>query len=158
MKNPDLTSQFTKVWQHDLPAIRRKHPEAPQDATIASFIINAPWANPIWANYWLTLIHTRPLDPPRKTLIYLPGATHEFWLYALDPKWEIDLDQMPPPFLAPINFAAQFIADSDQAAEIRIGNCIGEILVGTLSPDTDFRQQWIERFNACMMKGHLQNQ
>ena len=148
---PTLTGPAGRAWRQDLNAIRAKCIPNKQDATLASWIIEAPWANCMWPHYWLALIHLRQLDDKRPTKIYLPGATHEIWIYALDPREKITLDDLPH-FLTPMNFAAQFIEPGDQRAQDRVCSAVVEILDGRLSPDTDYIKQWYRRFGDNMIK------
>lgn len=60
-----------------------------------------------------------------------------------------------PHVLSPLNFAAQFIAENDDAAAARIRDAVQRICDGTLSPDDDFRWQWIELFGGNMVKGYV---
>jgi hypothetical protein len=54
--------------------------------------------------------------------------------------------------LSPLNFAAQFIASDDAEASIRAENAARMICSGKLSPDTDFRAQWIAMFGDNMVR------
>lgn len=142
-----------KAWHYNADAIRAKTGRK-IDAHIVEWAISAPWAHPLWECYNIACYHLRPLEgfPPSK--IYLPGATHELILHALDPGADLDLESLPK-YLLPANFAAQFIAESDEAAAARIEATVIEILFGRLNPDTDARQQWVARFGDNMMKKHL---
>ena len=148
---PALIGPAGRAWRQDLEAIRASCSPNEQDATLDGWIISAPWANCMWPNYWIALIHLRPLEDNRQTKIYLTGATHEFWLYALDPSHQPCLDELPH-FLTPMNFAAQFVAETDLAAQQRIQESVTEIIQGRLSPDTDYIKQWYRRFGDNMIK------
>lgn len=146
-----------KAWLCDLKAARRKHGVTPeQDATLDHWLIEAAWAHPIWHSYSLVLVHLRPLADGRKTLFYLPDATHEIWLYALDP--EADREKAIADgtalgsWLAPKNFAAQFIEITDDLARERVRAAVQKICDGKLSPDTDYTSQWAALFGDNMLK------
>lgn len=65
-----------------------------------------------------------------------------------------------PPTLRPLNFASQFIVDTedcptvDEAAYAKVHVAVDEILAGKLSPDTDFLKDWIFRYGDNMIKSH----
>ena len=113
--------------------------------------INAPGYHPLWHQYLLFLYDlTTPLKQASK--IYLPGATHEMILYAVDP--DKPLPQPPEKLmpenntsvrfgiLTPANYGYQFRASNNATAQQRIQKLVDHIVQGTLSPDTDFRTHW----------------
>jgi hypothetical protein len=107
-----------------------------------TWILDVPWAHPLWSQYAIFLYDlTTEMDTVPN--IYLEGATHEFLLYALDPAHKLEPD-LPKEIhrLEPANHGYQFIAASDEAAELRIQGVVDLILVGHVSPDTDFGGQW----------------
>ncbi len=87
--------------------------------------------------------------PPAK--IMLPGATHEMFLFALDPDHVPEIDKRLH-LLTPANFGGQWIAGSDNAAVEYIKSIVSEVCDGALSPDTDFRSMWVERFSDSNMR------
>ena len=92
---PQINGPHAQAWKYDLDAFREANKTSRADSSVASWVIRAPWANPLWHSYALHLLHLRPLPgfgPPR---IFLQGATHEIALFALDPVWKLDLLQMP---------------------------------------------------------------
>lgn len=126
------------------------------DATLAHWIVEAPWAHPAWHSYSIVLVHLRPMPDNQETIFYLDDATHEMWLYALNP----ECDRNPvieraivegPCWLHPGNFAAQFIEITDDLARFRVKDAVRMICDGTLSPDTDFRSMWEHLFGDNMM-------
>lgn len=159
-----LTNGPLKAWNMDYTAKLRSMDEDPaHDGAVASWIIQAPWAHPIWNSYWLHVTHLRPIDRGDKGIFeptfYLEGATHELWLYALNPEFRAeDIARTVEPFgscLTPINFAAQLKLDSDAAAAELARKTADDVLRMRLNPDTDFIRQWAERFGANMVKGGL---
>lgn len=127
------------------------------DASIASWIVQAPWAHPAWHSYWLYVCHLRPMPDDRLTKFYLEGATHELWLYALDPKAPLQqmIDEAMPRFLTPINFAAQLICDDDDAAKALLRGAALDVLHQRINPDTDAISQWWARFGDNMRRKGL---
>lgn len=160
---PDLTGPHGRAWKCNLVEGRRLAGIAPEDdAALVHWVIEAPWAHPAWHSYSLMLIHLRPLAPHLGTTrFYLPCATHEMWLYALDPQKDrrplIATGMRERHWLQPGNFAAQFTEASDPAvgdadALARIARTVQEICDGVLSPDTDFKREWIARFGDAMVR------
>jgi hypothetical protein len=107
----------------------------------------------------IVLVHLRPLPDGRPTMFYLDGATHEMWLQALDPDGSREkviagapLGRATCQVLTPTNFAAQFIAEDDEAALIRIRDAVRRICEGTLNPDTDYIRHWMHLVGDNMIK------
>ncbi len=116
-----------------------------------SWGLDCAWAHPAWSQYVIHLYDlTTPTEKP--PFIHLPGATHEFMLWAVDPNVGIVRDAPGPKFfepgclLDPANLGYQFIASSHAAARSRLQALINKIVAGTLSPDTDFRRMWDSEF------------
>lgn len=147
---PAKQGPYGKAWRMDIAAIRAHYGK--QGAEICFWIVEAPWAHPMWHSYMLSAVHLRPCDGFPPAVVNLPGATHEVMLYALDPSRTPRLDRIPR-LLNPSNFHGQWIAESDDAAIAKVESCVDMILAGRLSPDTDFRREWIELFSASNMRG-----
>lgn len=147
---PTKQGHAGKAWRMDIEAMRAFYGR--QGAEICSWIVEAAWAHPMWHSYMISVVHLRPVDELGPATINLPGATHEVMLYALDPEHTPKLDRRPM-FLIPSNFHGQWIAESDEAAAAKVEACVDDIIAGRLSPDTDFRRDWIARFSASNMKG-----
>jgi len=154
---PDVSGPRGKAWLADTAAAQRALGVKPEDdACLAQWVIEAPWAHPIWHSYALTLVHLRPMGDGRKTLFYIDGATHEVWLYALTPEEKrepvLRNGKVPSLWMTPSNFAAQFIEITDQLAFDRAKNAVQMVCDGKLNPDSDFRKQWEALFGNNMMK------
>jgi hypothetical protein len=158
-KPPDLSGKYTKAWLCNIDEGRRIMKVKPeQDASICHWVIEAPWAHPAWHSYSIFCHHLRPMpgsDVP--VAFYLEGATHEMLVFCLDPtKGRESLIETgivkDANWLEPANFAAQFIELDDELACDRIKRTVQEIVDEKLSPDTDFRREWIHRFGNNMMK------
>lgn len=107
-----------------------------------TWIIQAKWAHPLWHSY-AVLLYDLTTPGQSEPVIYLDGATHEVMVFAMDP----DHPAEPPlKFLRPANHGYQFIAASDEAAVERVVALLEEIDGRKLSPDTDFRYMWDDRF------------
>ena len=131
---------------------------AEQDASLDHWVVEAPWAHPAWHSYSVILLHLRALPGEEKgaTHFYIPDATHELIVHALDPdKDRRDLIRTAIPkghWLNPCNFAAQFIEITDDLARERVRNTVQMICDGKLSPDTDFQRDWVQLYNNSMIK------
>lgn len=152
---PGISGPHGRAWHCDLDANRRHLNVSPEnDASLVHWVIEAPWAHPAWHSYSLVLVHLRPLPNGFENLIYLPDATHEMWLHALDPskdRRQLIAGHHAGHWMRPMNFAAQFIEGRDEEALVRIQNAVSDICTGRLSPDTDFRREWCARFGNNMI-------
>ena len=124
--------------------MRARHPR-PDDASVATWVVHAPWAHPLWHSYAIMLIHLRPIPATPPPVINLAGATHELFVFALDPDYRPSPDEHFK-LLTPGNFAAQFVAGSDEGATTRVRADIEAITRGELNPDTDALSQWVARY------------
>lgn len=155
---PTLTGRASKAWEVDCDATRAFHGVAPEeDTTVAIWIIEAPWAHPVWHSYAMVLIHLRPAKGKPPPVIHLPGATHEIWVMALDPEGERlglieNFDTNRCKYLTPLNFAAQFIMPCDAEAKQKAFDAVERVCDGTLSPDTDYVRHWANIFGSNMLK------
>jgi len=151
---PDMVGNHGRAWKVDLrEALRLAGMRPEEDAALEVWIVEAPWAHPVWHSYAITLMHLRPM-PGRETTFHLEGASHEMWVDALDPNVPRDptLKNAQCARLQPSNFAAQMIEETDDTARARIEGAVHAILDGYLSPDTDFSHQWVTFFGDNMMK------
>lgn len=150
---PDRTSKFGRGWRIDLPAIRRaKNTQEGDDASVCAWVVQAPWAHPVWSTYLIMTIHLRPIPRLKEPKILLEGATHEVFVIALHPDHEVDLEDPMQHHLTPFNFVGQWRAGTDYEAERKIEHTVDEILAGNLSPDTDYVRMWVERFSGSNLK------
>jgi hypothetical protein len=110
----------------------------------ATWIVDAPWAHPLWNQYAILLFDlTTPTT--EKPYIFMPKATHEVQVWAIDPDQHIDrLDNtnLYGKLLRPVNHVYQFRAGSDELALSRCSILRHAIAMKQLNPDTDGRRQW----------------
>lgn len=143
---PDLVGTMGQAWLPDLEAIGRKYPDGPPaDLTVGCWYVRAPWSHPMWSNYMIVCLALREVEGMPPLHVYLKGATHEIDVVALDPDHQVDLEDRAR-MLTPINFMGQFIAESDEAARLRVEASVKEVINGILSPDTDFMSMWVSRY------------
>ncbi|MCO5730140.1 hypothetical protein [Rhizobium sp. SSA_523] len=129
-------------------------PEKPATPAFSkTWIVEAPWAHPLWRSYVFCLYDLTTEIPGAPAVIHRDGMTHELQVFALDPSKPVD----PPVYmLQPANHGYQFKAESNDAAAARVIGLIEEIEAKTLTPDTDFRTMWDYRFHdgvSLHMKG-----
>jgi hypothetical protein len=152
---PVYSTDIARAWKLD-PARAQKRMKVPanHDGTVAIWIVEAPWAHPLWHSYGLVVVHLRPHPCCPEPKIYLEGATHEVWLYALDPNKprHLMINRCDMKFLLPLNFAAQIIEETDEKAAERLEKAVKEILDGKLIPDTDYISMWVARFGDNMIR------
>lgn len=156
-KPPDIVCPHGRAWMCDLAeGYRIKGFKPEDDATLAHWVVEAPYAHPFWHSYSVVLIHLREMPDKRVTKIYKPGATHEIWVYAMDPQKDrrpvVETGIVDGSWLTPGNYAGQFIAGSDEAALVLVRGAVERICDGTLSPDTDFHWLWVGLFGNDMVK------
>lgn len=157
---PDFTGNHGRAWRCNISAIRERLGVSEEDdSTLGFWLMEAQWAHPVWHSYLMVLVHLRPMRDKRPTKFYLDGATHEMWLYALNPAGNrqkvIDGEGIGPhscQWLTPMNFAAQFIELTDELATARCEDAVQKVCDGKLSPDTDFIRHWMHLFGDNMIK------
>ena len=154
--SPTVEGPHGRAWFVDPVEIRARLYPGQEDASLANWVVEAPWAHPAWHSYWIALVHLRPFPGLKGgTRLYLEGATHELWVKALSPdKPRSTFIEMRggPAYMSPGNFAAQLREPGDAIAVKRAADAVREIVDGKLNPDTDATYQWIERFGDNMMK------
>lgn len=151
-REPDIVGAHGKAWKVDVAAVARRNPGGPgADLTPASWIVEVPWAHPMWHSYTLACVSMRDAPGVPPAVIHLPGATHEVLLYALNPEARRALNDVTP-YLTPGNFHGQWIAGTDEQAAAFIEETVKLVVDGRLNPDTDARSEWIRRFSASNMK------
>lgn len=152
---PWHTGNLGKAWKLPIP----QSVDLRVRATIARYLIEAPWANPNWHSYCLHLAHLRPIDGDEKPRIVVPNATHQFWIAALEPdipRQRIVDGDIPPVLILPVNFIAQLAIGAmtptagDDIADAFMGRTAKDICAGFLSPDIEFRRVWIKKFGDAM--------
>ena len=148
---PSYPGAAGRAFEIDL----RANPDGTKRADVAHWVIERPDAHPFWHSYVVILFHLRRIEGLPPAVIYRPGATHEFWLAALDPRLEREkvIHSGSIPFLRPVNFASQIIAGSDAEAYGAVyRDVVGAVADGALNPDTDALNAWIAKFGDWMIK------
>jgi hypothetical protein len=156
---PTLVGQYGAAWRINCEESFKAYGGDPEAfANISAWIVYAPNSHPFWPYVLISCTHLRGGPKIGEAVIFLPGATHQLSVAALDPR------EVPDPagklrVIHPMNFAGQFKAaarpnpvDLDRAAAERIEFTVNEILRGELNPDTDGTRQWIARFGGHLLR------
>lgn len=155
LTEPTLQGRLGKAWLVDMVEANRRRGFADNDpkvsVTLPGWVVSAPYAHPVWSHYWISCISLRDVPglPPAK--INLAGATHEVFVFALNPRKEVMVNEYPDP-LMPANFIGQFVEESDASASARVQQAVQDVIDGTLNPDTDFLWMWVKRFSGSNLK------
>lgn len=155
MRKPDFHGTFADAWKLDFAKCGLEGDGS--IAAVAIYVLHADSSHPIWPWYRLVLMHLRHVDGMGPPVIYLPGATHEIVLEALNPSSYVVApnveDKVPCDLLSPVNFAAQLIMPDDDAA-IRFVEKHGVygVVNGALNPDTDGFSGWVRVFGDNMVR------
>lgn len=113
------------------------------------WLIHAPGAHPFWSQYLLLLYDLlTPTEASPK--IYLPGATHEFLLFSVNPDEHYSQETTIKDsigVLDPPNHGYQFRAEDNLEAQARLSMVVNMIITGELNPDSDARAAWDALFH-----------
>ena len=123
-------------------------------ASVATWLLTAPQAHPLWTQYALMVVSLAPFDgvPPAK--LRFEGATHELLVVALQPdqRWTAErvesLSWPSLPYLLPVNVCEQFTATDDEMRALAAMAAQG-VVHGLLWPETAdapdrVREAWLE--------------
>lgn len=151
--------RWGSAWRVDLNQVRRKQrvgAGAVRDATVAHWIIEAPWSSEVVHSYSLVCVHLRFELPLAPVVRYVEGATHEVALLAIHPQVDrIHMLREPvrmDSWLRPAVFAAQIIVGDDATAINRCGHAVDLVCAGRLSPHPTHARDWAELFGDNMMR------
>lgn len=147
---PDFVSRKdtrygTCAWKQNMKAALALQGTKPH-AGLMGWVVFAPWAHAFWHYYFIYLVHLRPLPGVPEPKLLAEGMTHEIGVLAMDPHKVPDLVNPLAQRLSPANFVGQFKASTDIDAIAKAERCVKDILDLELSPDTDARWQWQQRF------------
>jgi hypothetical protein len=108
-------------------------------ATLAAWIISAPHWHPAWSQYLLAILTLADIPGTRPATIYVPGATHELIVAALNPEpgphAALTATNATLGLLRPVNIAQQFTATDARARELA-ALCVRAVVGGVLNPET----------------------
>jgi len=152
-------SPQTHVWNVTEKA-RQVGTEHPADnASLAVWLVHAPWMHPAWSWHYVGLVHLRDLPgQSKRPVLTVDGATHEFLVMAVDPSQTIDLgaDKWEPlKLLSPISIVQQFVAAGDAKALERVEDCLALVARDIVTLDSDGRHMWRHLLVDCpALKSH----
>lgn len=142
MRAPDIERAVpvTKAWS--MAEAIKAHPGS---ATIAAWIVHAPWAHAAWSFWMMSVVHLRPIEgfPPVRR--HYPEAEYEFLIQSIDPERCPEPNPDAPQtirFLTPVDAVVQFDGVSDEDAGRILEAAVRAVIAGRMSPDSDFREAW----------------
>jgi hypothetical protein len=141
MRPPDVDG-FAKAWY-----IENKSGVADHQATLAMWLVNAPWAHPFWSWWNIGLLHLRDIPGVKPAHKKYPEAEFEFIILSIDPDWTpiddaSELAKNGIPFLHPPDVIEQFHGVSDHDARRITEAAVRAVCAGHISPDQDYRSVW----------------
>lgn len=142
---PTFKDNFGQAWRlRLLPIGERGRPD--KDATVGVFLVQAPYAHPIWSYWVVSIIHLRDIVGVKKAHLQFPEATHELAIVALNPEEQLPSLDITVNWkihrLTPTDVIEQFKVSNDAIADQILELSIMRIIDGTISPDEDWRAVW----------------
>ena len=143
MKEPDRTGRAGRAW-----IVPKLDPPARPDhaASIKSFVLEVPGAHPLWSWFVAEVISLRDIPGVKPANKKYDGAEHELYIVALDPKQDIDVDNLPPKdgwhILSPLDCQFQFHGVGDVGASWLLRTTVQAIVRGDITPDSDRRSHF----------------
>ena len=157
MRKPDLESDVAQAWELKIPEIKEN---GDRHSTIRQWMIRGREFHPFWDTWVITMGHLRDVEGLDDAVKDSPEFTHEFMIFALDPKdpkkyFEYDPDNLPfpIPFLRPIDVCVQFQCENDAEASSICDVAVKVMVAGKASPDSDFRSFWKQLIPATAKCG-----
>src|SRR5579871_448116 len=150
MHPKEITGPYGRANAYDLDSMHKKHGPS---AAMAAYCIHVPWANMLWTDYEVLIMHLRPVPGKHDPVIKFRGATHEIVVSAIHPDCSFHPCRAPVR-LDSVNYVGQFI-DTDEGAITKTINVVRECVDGETCPDEYWRQHWIARFGSSNIKGDV---
>jgi hypothetical protein len=149
---PTMTGPFGRAWRVDI----RAQPATKGRETIVDFyVVECPGAHPAWHSYLMFAMDLAPRPGLADAVLYLPKATHEFHIWALNPEAErqsiIEAGDWVGRVLTPMNFGAQ-VCMSQLEVEAKLVASVADVIHGRMSPDTDYVRSWAKMWGDNMLK------
>lgn len=145
MRRADLAGTYGTAWEYRDDEHRGVEPWRVA-ASMGSWLVHCPMAHPFWSWHVIGGIHLRPHpDEDEPVKFQFPGATHEIYSLALDPRHDAALDPDDARtwhYLTPPDVAQQVILADDAQARDLVRMCATGCVHGVLIPDSDYRSAW----------------
>ncbi|HEX8762746.1 MAG TPA: hypothetical protein VF733_03210 [Candidatus Saccharimonadales bacterium] len=121
-----------RAWEVDITELKRTNPNSA--AFLGTWLIEAPYANPLFNYYAPTLVHLRDIPGSPPVIYNRQGATHEFVMGTLNPDADDSVDPADFHSLMPMSadMQEQLILPSDERALEVVGLAIQACLDGRL--------------------------
>ena len=149
LQNPNFIGAAGRAWELTATSsnLRVEH-----TASLGGWLIEAPFAHPAWNYHVASLVHLREIPGAAPAVIKFNGASHEFMMYALDPRFEEELDpdntDTLKRILEPFDMVEQLKVDSDDRALEVVRFAVQKCVEGELLPDADGRNEWRNFFRS----------
>lgn len=150
MRTPDKIGAATRAWTLPIEEQMAKAHTPDEVATLAMWLVEAPWAHLAWDKWLVSIIHLRDIPNVKEAKKKYPEAEYELMVAALDPQHPIDLDNPRWIFLQPVDLVEQFHGVDDAVAVHIIELLVDRVVAGVLSPDSDYRRAWQELLRSTV--------
>lgn len=139
-REPDITGRAARAWQ--VTYDRDGDPRV--DSHVGTWIIEGPF-HPFWSQWAMTIIELKEVEgmpPPNRKY---PEADAEFLIVSLNPDHPAETTVNPQlRFLEPPDVAFQCDGLDREQLEALLRGCVDDVVEGRISPDSDYRQTWLE--------------
>jgi hypothetical protein len=147
---PDIEGRLGRAWR----VTARGDGPADWQACLGAYLVEAPFAHPIWSHYMVSAVHLRDIDGVKAAEKLFPDAAYEFSILALEPNQPLpDIDGSeahPPSVLRPADLMHQVAGGvTDEQMTLVLEDQVRVITMGMLSPDSDFRETWKQVLDAA---------
>lgn len=155
LQNPNYTGSIGRAWNVSFSNFSTEEPDTEQTSTaLGLWLIEAPFVHAAWSYHAADIVHLRDVSGLPPAILQRPGATHEFTMHALDPKFEnfydpSDIETLHNHLLVPVDVHEQLVLPSDQRALDVARTAIQKCVDGELLPDSDYRRAWGRYFREA---------
>lgn len=153
LREPDREAGPIKAW-------KLREDLVPQKAGLGGWIVDGPF-HPAWHQWFLGMVHLRPMEGVDDAKKHYPEAEYEFMIWSIDPgdpfTEEHDTTGSSVRLLRPADVIRQFHGPNDEQAAHMLDWAVEEIVAGRASPDSDYRSWWegvIDRSAEHYRTGH----
>ena len=156
MRTPDVETEHGRAW--NMAGLVAKNSskelveEGEENAVIAAWLVDVPWAHPGWDYHAITAIHLRPTIGRKPSYKFYPNAEYELMIASVDPDTQPDPDVGLFSYLAPIDIILQFHGVEDDFVKGMIESAVGCVLRQEISPDGDHFSCWRDAVHLAVLE------
>ncbi|SRR6266540_5887924 len=146
LQNPDYSGPAGRAWE--VSSAGRDDISVENTSSLGIWLIEAPFANPLWSHYFATLVHLYGIPGAAPVKFKRQGATHEYVMGTIDPSAEDTIDPsdirtFKGNMLTPVDLRAQLTLPSNERAVEVVRFAIQSCVDGQLSADAvNHHQDW----------------